>query len=1195
MFISGDVDLPEPLLEAAQAGRFVVFAGAGVSIAAPSNLPSFDGLVQQVGRGVYPPWDGSNADRRLGLLEDLRVDVQARTREILAADASKPNELHREILRVFKAADRARVVTTNFDQHFTMAARDVYPEPINVHVAPALPLGDDFLGIVHLHGSLGAPGRLVLTDADFGRAYLTRGWATLFLKDMFQRFTVLFIGYSHDDPVMAYLARGLPPGTPRFCFTLPGSDAKWKSFGITPIHYPPKPPPSGHEALPAALAAWAKHARRGALEHEARIRELVAAAPPLDRESIDYLVAALRDPTLIKFFTRHATAADWLTWVDARSALDPLFRRDGGDGEIERELAWWIGRHYVARGASHALALLAKKPSSWNFVLWDAVARSLPGEPRPEPRLLAAWVVLLQLAAPDLRREFQFGLLLEECKFPDELGVAVLCLRWLTDVVFTFEPPIMFDPEKEPPPIGRVRVALRGDPHYLSKSWERMQPHFQELHGELLPLLTSRITECYETLKTCGQANADWDPVSYSRTGIEPHEQDAHREGPSFLVDAARDVVAFLMRTSKEAGRSAVNAWSRAEAPLLRRLALFGMREDPDLDPDEALGAIVAGEWLYAPGLKHEVFRLIEHVFPRASEDVQRWFVAESVTLRVLRREVAPDDEEGQKTIAYGRYNLAVWLAKVAPESKVAREHLQALQAANLRFGPREHPDVNSWTEARWGHGPSPKSSDELRAMNVADLVDFVTTFRSEADREPNRDALLVTFRSSMVADPARSLEVAERLRDTGHWEADVWARLLDGWREAPSEAVPWERLAPLLAQLSLPDKLDLELARALSKGTESGITTEAGLAAAETVADRVFVRAVAEEDEPEDGDIPGGWLTRAINHVGGVVAEIWLRALSRRRRMAEDKWSGLPPAYHERLLGAVAGGSSAAQMARVVVAAHVQFLHSLDGAWTVEHVVPLFDWTRDRRRAGQAWAGFLQWGRLSESVAQAMLPHLEQCFAMTASDLKEHREGLAVRLAGLALYSDIHPLDSGWLTRFVQSADVETRTMWARHVAMELDALETKAKEEAWTRWIQRYWKERATGAPSPFANEETEQMVDWALALGPRLADAVDLLERTSIRPTEHNPLLYTLRDSPLLREEPRTLARLLLHVLKGIDGLSYDAAFVDEATRTLIDAGADREVLVALIERLAELTCPTAAELRRLLDGRGDAARP
>jgi len=48
----------------------------------------------------------------------------------------------------------------------------------------------------------------VLTDRDFGQLYLTEGWARRFLQTMFERYTVLFVGYSHDDVVTSYLMRG---------------------------------------------------------------------------------------------------------------------------------------------------------------------------------------------------------------------------------------------------------------------------------------------------------------------------------------------------------------------------------------------------------------------------------------------------------------------------------------------------------------------------------------------------------------------------------------------------------------------------------------------------------------------------------------------------------------------------------------------------------------------------------------------------------------------------------------------------------------------------------------------------------------------------------------------------------------------------------------------------------------------------
>ncbi|MGR5939314.1 SIR2 family protein [Bacillus pacificus] len=35
---------------------------------------------------------------------------------------------------------------------------------------------------------------------------MTEGWARRFLVDLFSNYTVLFVGYSHNDPVMKYLA-----------------------------------------------------------------------------------------------------------------------------------------------------------------------------------------------------------------------------------------------------------------------------------------------------------------------------------------------------------------------------------------------------------------------------------------------------------------------------------------------------------------------------------------------------------------------------------------------------------------------------------------------------------------------------------------------------------------------------------------------------------------------------------------------------------------------------------------------------------------------------------------------------------------------------------------------------------------------------------------------------------------------------
>jgi SIR2-like domain len=151
-------------------------------------------------------------------------------------------------------------VTTNFDDHFSTAAVEVFAgEPPEMFAAPALPVGSNFSGIVHIHGSVTkSPTRLVLIDQDFGRAYLTEGWARRFIQDVFLNYVVLFVGYSHNDPVMHHLARGLPPvasSNRRFVLTPEDKHDSWNNLGITDLVYPLRPG-NDHSALQIAVSAW---------------------------------------------------------------------------------------------------------------------------------------------------------------------------------------------------------------------------------------------------------------------------------------------------------------------------------------------------------------------------------------------------------------------------------------------------------------------------------------------------------------------------------------------------------------------------------------------------------------------------------------------------------------------------------------------------------------------------------------------------------------------------------------------------------------------------------------------------------------------------------------------------------------------------------------------------------------------------
>ena len=236
-----EIDFPSSLLSALRDGELVIFAGAGVSIGEPANLPNFKTLATKIAEGHAEKLKKDETeDRFLGRLQREGVKVHEQAARVIPWNDAEPTNLHKNLLRLYKKNENIRIVTTNFDLLFEKAAKGLLNTLPEVFRAPALPLGRKFNGIVHIHGALTNPEELVLTDEDFGRVYLTDGWARRFLVGLFRNFPVLFVGYSHNDTILNYLARALPPDEtkPRFALTDDNDLQRWNALGIEPIVYP---------------------------------------------------------------------------------------------------------------------------------------------------------------------------------------------------------------------------------------------------------------------------------------------------------------------------------------------------------------------------------------------------------------------------------------------------------------------------------------------------------------------------------------------------------------------------------------------------------------------------------------------------------------------------------------------------------------------------------------------------------------------------------------------------------------------------------------------------------------------------------------------------------------------------------------------------------------------------------------------
>ena len=217
-------DVPVDLLNQLDDERVVFFCGAGVSMGGNSGLPRFRRLLCEVYQSNHIEPDDVEAealsqpayDKVFELLErQERLGPQQLYESVVAqlsVSPTGPLQMHRDLLALSRVEGGHRLVTTNFDKRFGEAAAELpgHGQELRIHDAPALPVPNRhrWRTLVHLHGRIQSEGNrsdLVLTSADFGRAYLTERWAARFVTALFREFTVVFVGYSLSDPVMKYL------------------------------------------------------------------------------------------------------------------------------------------------------------------------------------------------------------------------------------------------------------------------------------------------------------------------------------------------------------------------------------------------------------------------------------------------------------------------------------------------------------------------------------------------------------------------------------------------------------------------------------------------------------------------------------------------------------------------------------------------------------------------------------------------------------------------------------------------------------------------------------------------------------------------------------------------------------------------------------------------------------------------------
>ena len=1157
----GTVDIPNSLLDDLHNNKVVLFAGAGVSRGEPACFPNFKSLTTIIAKSTGEAKSKSeNLEQFLGRLDDRGVEVHHLAKTQLSREGAKPTPLHRDLLKLYRKDQSIRLVTTNFDLLFEQAAKEMSGNTPEVFHAPMLPFGHQLNGIIHLHGSICYPDQMVLTDRDFGRAYLREAWATRFLLDLYDKYTFLFIGYSHSDTVMNYLVRSLPPKahSSHYALVADSKDADhrhWGSLEIEMITYPQHE--NDHRELDEVISKLANHVQRGMVGWHREISAIAEKHPhELNEEEKGLIDYALKDKTKTEFFTKSASHPEWIECLDKSGHLTPLF--DNGQlRDNDRILSWWLIDRYLENHPNLIFRLISRHRTRLHPTFWNHIARMISRntEISPNTKVLSQWILLLLSTAPD-EEDIHHGdhVFTSNCL----ASIARRCIahRMIEEVLLIFDAMIrsrlsirdsycLFGDETEENLQFRLELPLVGKSNELNELWKAgLKLNLSQVAKPLLDRVVIRLEEQYLTLRTWGKTHGTWDPISDGRPAIEPHEKNLDTREIDVLINAARECLEWLATNQGAMAAQWCNWYAASDVPLLRRLAVHGLSRRADLSPDDQIQWLLEQIDLHDPSLHHEVFQAVRHAYAKANPKWRKT-LNKAVWAYCWTHEERPNNGE---ITAREHFDWFHWLHKSDPACPLAKQALDKVSSKYPNFEPKEqYPDLTHWIESGRVGPHSHWTPEELLSKRPSYWLDRLLS-EEDAEREgPTRSGLFQSLSEATKRDFDWSLGLADAFGGTGQWDVYPWSALIDTWGQMELEEGQYLPVFSWLESPQLYPKHSRKIADALY-----ALVTKGGPSYAFQLLSRA--NQIAEElwkhlDRAVSIDIKHGWFNQSDSSPVWGLANFWFSSVLLWRRHQDPAPTTLCEDYRRPLEEIIKDSSTIGGLGKSVLASNLDCLLTVDEEWTREHLLPLFE--PDSADFQAAWDGFVATGRLSPPVAEALKEPFLNAVTRISTALCPQRRGFVECYTVMLIYVVDDVLDT-WIPKLFEYGSHQGQPdnreptlllddnstipeIFALTVTKYLQHMSDGEKLELWRRWLRDYWQNRLYGRPAPLTANEANLMLDWLPELNTEFPEAVSLAIQMPLPSLQHTRILACLVTDKTWEYHPDSVAKLLIYLWK------------------------------------------------------------
>ena len=874
----GEIEIPRQLLEAIRTQTLVIFAGAGVSVAEPSRLPNFSDLETLIAKGSGFSKDSEeNIVQFLGRIESEGVNIRARTHDHLKINSRgktpKPSSLHYDILSLFGDLDSVRLVTTNFDDLFEKASCELFEANPEIFRAPALPLGKQICGIVHLHGSLKQISGLILTDADFGRAYLTEGWATRFLVDLYQHYSVLFVGYGHNDPIVDYLARALPRNDHVYRYALisgdkSGESNRWRWFGIEPIVYPNED--GKHSVLADGLSRLAKYVSSGVLDWQRDLTRIAHNGPPLNPDDTSTVDFALSDVVKTRLFVNAASKSEWVDWFDRKGLFCNLFK-EADLSEMDKIFSNWLMNRFTTGFSEDIFRLIQQYNCNLNRRVWLNLTRHACNfnDCSHKGLILLLRTLPVNPDTQELDALVSLGNVCSRTRNLDCLvDILAVCANAHLDLLrrTAWMDQKVYD-------LGFNSFYDEFWKYSLNEFWkQKLRHHIHMYSRDLMSLSINYLYEHHRIVAFANESSNLAYETSFLRRAIEDHEQNSTRRTIDIFIDVCRDSFQSMLANEPELTEYWCIFLISADSPLLNRLGIHAIMQCSHVNPNQRMDWIFDHLKIHDLLLHHEMFVAVKSLYPKLNIRLRK---------RVISSIKKSKLNENQKLTAHAHFNWFYMLTESAPSCAIAKRALKKIEDAYPEFQSSEHPEFDSYyTYPRQFAPQNELLLERLGSEPIEDWIEELVSGEGTHLDQTDFSGILAILRQRANANIRWSSELANSLISREIFDVALWEMLVDVWTRRQLEPDQLVTIQEILSQDRILGLIPRDAAKFLAELDTKYIQYDSnGWSPVYMIAHKLW-----NIHNPEEDYTPGrgvGVLTQAMNHPSGGITQFWINQIS--------------------------------------------------------------------------------------------------------------------------------------------------------------------------------------------------------------------------------------------------------------------------------------------------------------------------